>query len=1164
MEKSKNRILREGAVIAVGTLITRALGFIREILAAFYFGSGAVYDAFVVAFAVPNLFRGIAGEEMFERAFLPPFKRMRGEGRSETARRFLFSILVISTVVVLLFTLLAFLFAPSLVHFLAPGMKGETFLQALRLSKVLLPFLLLISLASLAGALLLFSGRSLLYGLAPGVANGALILYVFLFQRSQGILSMAVAELLGALASLLFMVPAVMKILRELKREGGGGREPSRAVTRSFREGGHIFCSSLINKGVEVVDRVVASLIGTGAISSLWYSFRITQLPLAILSLSLTRGIAPQLSQMKGEKNRKGFRELVQYGFDLNLFSMVPTTIFFLVFAPDIVALFYRRGAFGQRDVQETALAFFFYAFALLPLGIVTFLGRVYSALEDNKLPLMAALVGGGVNVACKVLLYKTPLRQGGNALATAIGFFLSASILLIALKRYRMPLNGRNVLRSLGRLTVALSLFLPVLLLGRLLISPKAPFLTLALRLGVTAFAAFGLYGLLVYGFLRDRSPGPRRVVLTGGGTGGHVYPSLALWTLLKERGLAQEALFLGIPGRAEEAIVPRSGVPLKFIRSAPLASGSPLQKIGSLFVILQGTLLSLVHIWRFKPHMVVATGGYVSAPVIFAAALLRPVLKLKIIVEEQNLVPGLLNNLASLVADLLLVNFKETAYFLWSNRCVYAGYPVRPEYGRGESRREARAKLGIPEEAFLVLVSGGSLGARTINRRVASSLPSLSGYGNLRIVHSTGLKEDEYYSAFSDTLAQIPPSPLYRRGREEGSLERVDGEPFYQAKPYLHDIIDYQRAADLVISRAGAGSLAEITALGRAAILVPKRGLPGNHQELNAIAVGEQDGAEVLFERRDPLTGEEYLEEGEFLRLVDLLYGDGERRKRLEEGAGRLFYRQASETIASVVGRVLEERSVSTIEESVEPNFVKFQRQFDSLILYLDRTFASKGKENLYCRFYNIQVEEALRSDRFERLNNGIKLAGALRREDLFPVLYENYSRYSGFLRRNTLIALGKSEHYHPEFLKYVKLGMGDNYYEVRREAVSLFRRFHVELSQDQEIRNRVLRLLGQRWESFEVKQEALKAAALFLSQEEYLRLTRPFLASRNIRLREALLESLDRAVRDGRFLDKEPLSLFLKDMLITTSEFKPEFRVRERYLRVVQHLEERATHG
>ena len=102
------------------------------------------------------------------------------------------------------------------------------------------------------------------------------------------------------------------------------------------------------------------------------------------------------------------------------------------------------------------------------------------------------------------------------------------------------------------------------------------------------------------------------------------------------------------------------------------------------------------------------------------------------------------------------------------------------------------------------------------------------------------------------------------------------------------------------------------------------------------------------------------------------------------------------------------------------------------------------------------------------------------------------------------------------------------------------------------------------SQREELSSLSPRQILLADMNLSQEEYLRLTRPFLASRNIRLREALLESLDRAVRDGRFLDKEPLSLFLKDMLITTSEFKPEFRVRERYLRVVQHLEERATHG
>ena len=157
-----------------------------------------------------------------------------------------------------------------------------------------------------------------------------------------------------------------------------------------------------------------------------------------------------------------------------------------------------------------------------------------------------------------------------------------------------------------------------------------------------------------------------PMRVLLTGGGTGGHVYPILAIHDLLTREMVIASTLYVGMRGRAEETIVPRFGIPLRFITTAPISGLSPWRLLPSLGKVLLGTLQALAILLRFRPHLVLAAGGYASAPVCFAAFLLRPLLRAPLVIHEQNVMPGLMNKLASLFADVVMVSFRETSFFL------------------------------------------------------------------------------------------------------------------------------------------------------------------------------------------------------------------------------------------------------------------------------------------------------------------------------------------------------------------------------------------------------------------------------------------------------------------------------------------------------------------
>jgi UDP-N-acetylglucosamine--N-acetylmuramyl-(pentapeptide) pyrophosphoryl-undecaprenol N-acetylglucosamine transferase len=655
------------------------------------------------------------------------------------------------------------------------------------------------------------------------------------------------------------------------------------------------------------------------------------------------------------------------------------------------------------------------------------------------------------------------------------------------------------------------------------------------------------------------DQRSRRRRVVLTGGGTGGHVYPCLAIYDVLRRRGLCDEALYLGIPGRAEAEIVPRHGIPFETVPSAPIAGGSWLRKLRALTVILRGVLAAGVKLLRFRPRLVVAAGGYVAAPVILAAFLLKPLLRTRIVVDEQNLVPGLLNQFASLFADVVMVTFKETAYFIWSNRCVHVGYPVRSGYlESGPSRAEARRKLGMPAEAFVVVVFGGSMGSRSINRLVVDALEPLSAIPGLVVLHGIGLQSGGGYDAVADTTARLADRFGGRFDERDFTVRDGDGRIIYRGFRYLENLAEYQRAADLIVSRSGAGSLAEILALGRAALLVPKRGLPGNHQEMNAIAVAEAGGAEVVFERRDPVGGEDFVDAASFRDLVLRLAKEPERLLELERGAYKLSHRSVEDTVVSTVSRVMAGEDVDIIAQVTEPRFVRFQRQFDSVVLHLDRMARIGKTDSLYHRMYRIKLDEYLQDEDFLVVNKGIKLIGALRATDRYDVIRDRFPQFKGYLKRNALTALAKAEHFEPFFAELVHAGLRDGYYEVRREAIALFRRFHQDMAHREDIHQLVLERLVARFESWEVRSEAIRACVWFLPEHEFLTQMRRFRASRDIRNREALLEAIEDGLKAGCFRNTEAVRLFVKRMLVSTSEFQAHFRVRDRFVRVVEQLE------
>jgi murein biosynthesis integral membrane protein MurJ len=1153
---SLNRI-KKGMKFFFGIFFSRIFGFLRDMTMAFLFGGGFLTDSFNLAFKIPNIFRQIFGESMYERAFMPPFNRLRNAGRFSEARNLLLKSFLISQALVLGCMALIYFALPLILRILATGFEESALKLPLEMAQIFLPYMLLISLATFAGSLLRYTHRNeFLYGFSPAVQNILLMIVMVVFYRSLGIFSMVYGYLIGSFGFLCVQLPAVWKIWKELQQpDKNDDLKKEQALKNAFGQGGNLFFSSLLNKSIDLVDAAVASLTGFGAISALAYSRRIIDLPVTIFGMAFsTLPAAKAISDLKGKKQVDDIPATIAFGIKTQIFLLVPVSIFCLIFSRELMTIFFKRGAFDDLAVQQTSLAFAFFSLGMFPIGMRRFFGDIFPAIENARPLVWVSLIGAVVNIALDFILYQTPLKHGGIALATSISYTTQCLILLYFLKDSGISLLGQGWSTFFSRTALGLAGFVLLLFVFKMGLPEEMGFLALFSRIVVFGVVSMVLFLLITIPFLVKRKDDKLRLILTGGGTGGHVYPSLAVYELLKRQFEIEDTLYLGLKNKPEFKIVPRKGIAFKPIVSSPVAGLSPLRLLHALPVLVMGTFQSLIHILKFNPNTVVASGGYVSAPVVVAAAILRPFLKLKIILHEQNLVPGFMNKVASLLADITYVNFRESAFLMWSTRCVHAGYPVRSEFLEPvENEADLRAGLGIPGKAFFILIYGGSIGARSVNRALARALPELEKMDSIYIVHGVGLNTSEAYHGMNDTVSLLGQSMGERFDPESMAVSDSKGRVFYRAFDYLHDLGQYQKAADLIVCRAGAGALAEVMALGKPALVIPKRGLPGNHQELNAIELREKDACDLLFETYSPEEHTDIIDPKALVHRIALLRDDAQSREFLGKGAARQFFHNSERAVCEALDDMNHGHPVDYITTIEEPAVVRHQRLFDSLIDHLQEL----PEDHILRSYYRTRAYEYIKSSRFLTVNRGIKLISVFPEPELFDFVFEHFSSFKGFLKRNALHALSQAPHYDPRFCELVLRGIKDPYFEARREAIALFRRFYTEMDHCQEIHDAILKALNRRFLNFEVRVEAIRASVLILDQAGFESATHQFLFSQNMRLRYGLLLAIEDGLNLERITHIAEIRKFTKQILLTNADFVPNFKIREQFKRVASKL-------
>ena len=448
------RIVKNLVDLVTGTFVSRILGFLRELVTAAYYGTNRAMDLFVIAFTIPTFFRHFLGEDVVERAFMPPFKKLLSQEKYQSAYRLLSSCLNIMIAVLIVIMILLYLIAPVIVKLIAPGLEEAMLPQAITMTYWLLPFMVIIGLAAFVGSILNFFEMNKIYSLAPAMLSVGVILGILFLRPVLGIYALAAGFLIGGILELLIQIPFLLhkKIRVETRAEYSPVIEFREKEFRTVgRESGFIFLKAFVDKSIEIVDRILASYLITGSIAALWYAQRLIQLPVAIVGLAISRSLIPYLTEKKALAQTREFIAGIRLGIQLNLALILPVIMIMVVMAEPIIGIVYQRGSFTQESTRMTSIAFWCYSVGLLGLSLNAFFSRLFSIFQKNKIPFYITIVTSSINIMLDFILVKTALKHGGIALAASIGFSLSSMIqFYFLLREINYQIRVADVLKDL------------------------------------------------------------------------------------------------------------------------------------------------------------------------------------------------------------------------------------------------------------------------------------------------------------------------------------------------------------------------------------------------------------------------------------------------------------------------------------------------------------------------------------------------------------------------------------------------------------------------------------------------------------------------------------------------------------------------------------------
>ena len=354
-------------------------------------------------------------------------------------------------------------------------------------------------------------------------------------------------------------------------------------------------------------------------------------------------------------------------------------------------------------------------------------------------------------------------------------------------------------------------------------------------------------------------------KVVITAGGTGGHIFPALALISKLKEKDKNVEILYIGTTNRMEKDIIPKEGIPYIGIEMKGLNRKNIFKNIDVMKTYLKAVSKAKAELTKFKPDIVIGFGGYISAPVIYAAHKL----KIKTIIHEQNSIPGVSNKFLSRYVDKVLVSFKESIKDFPNDKTIYTGNP-RSEQIKDIEKID-KTTLDFKKDKALIIIVMGSLGSLTMTKKLKETLPLFKNK-DYQVLLITG---KDYYDDYKDI-------------KLSSNVKLV---------PFVDNLLGLMKDADLIVTRSGASTIAELTSIGLPAIMVPSPYVTNNHQYVNAKSL-EDDGACIILKEED-------FDKNSLVDLLDKTIND---KKKLNSMRSALLKRGVTDSATRIYEEIIK----------------------------------------------------------------------------------------------------------------------------------------------------------------------------------------------------------------------------------------------------------------
>ena len=465
---STKSLLKSSGIISAATAVSRVLGFIRDILVARFFGTGASIEAFFVAFRIPNLLRHIVAEGAANSAFVPVLSEHLVTKSKEDywqVVNVLFNIVLICLTCIVIIGIFA---APFIVRIVAPGFSADEklILLAIKLTRIIFPYILLIGMAAYFMGILNSLKHFSVPAFAPIFLNISIITAILIFYRNVTVMHLAFAVLIGGVFQLLVQIPV-------LYAKGMRFGFPATLRHPVVKKIGKLLFPRVLGTAVYqlnvLVDTMLASfytIVGAGGIAALWYAYRLIQLPTAVFGTSLAMASLPTLSQYYARDEMDKFKKTISFLLRAFFLIIIPATAGFIILGSHIIRIIFQGGAFTAYSTAITNTALLFNSFGLFSYAGIRIMVFSFYSMQDTVTPVKTASIALVINIVLNLILM-WPLKIGGLALATSIAGIFNFSALLYILRKRIGNFSGEYMALFLFKIILAVLLMAGVLYFG-------------------------------------------------------------------------------------------------------------------------------------------------------------------------------------------------------------------------------------------------------------------------------------------------------------------------------------------------------------------------------------------------------------------------------------------------------------------------------------------------------------------------------------------------------------------------------------------------------------------------------------------------------------------------------------------------------------------------